>query len=270
MADLSDVENVLRDTVVGIVYPNGTGQPSIVNRDIRVGRGNPLSKSLDADLANGIINISVNAMQGMYRTVPQYMRKWRPVEVTTFSLTATVEDDTITIGGTITLPQSVMVIANDIGYPYVVVEGDTLDTIAAGIAELVPNATADGNVVTVAGAYRLIARIGGLGNVVKEVKRQEQVFQIKVFTSTDNNGYLVRDQLSSTLDAQLAYLIWLQLPDGFKGNIHCKTGFDDDTSQKEKLLTRTLHYAVEYPTTISSQQYYVITETKQNLTVTAT
>lgn len=266
MADVSDVENVLVTTVANMVYPNGTSMPSIVNTDIRVGRGFPLPKSLDADLANNAININIAAVYGMYKQTTRFEKKWRPGASVPATLVAIVDDDgrTITMSGTVSTPQSVMSIVNGVGYPYVVLDSDTLDSIASGIAALVPDASSSGAVVSIPDAYSIIARIGVQGNSIKEVGRQQQVFEVTVWTTTSNDGYLLRDSLCGQLTPLLDDLVWIDMPDGFQANIWKTKNLSTDNMQKERLLWRSLYYTVEYATTLS-QKDYTITETLLNL-----
>ena len=266
MSDVSDVENVLVSTVAGMVYPNGTSMPSIINVDIRVGRGFPLPKSLDADLAANVVNINVAAVYGMYKQTTRFEKKWQPGASNPATIVATVDNDarTITLSGTISTPQSVMSIVNGVGYPYVILESDTLESIAAGIAALIPGANSSGAVASIPSAYSIIVRIGVQGNSIKEVGRQQQVFEITAWTTTNNNGYALRDSLCGQLTPLLDDLVWLDMPDGLQANIWKTKNLSTDNMQKERLLWRSLYYTVEYATTLSRKDY-TITETLLNL-----
>ena len=59
MADVTDVANALVSVIAGVVYPNGTTQPSITNCPILVYQGWPVAQTLDTDLKAGTVHISV-------------------------------------------------------------------------------------------------------------------------------------------------------------------------------------------------------------------
>src|SRR5882762_10632914 len=133
MADVSDVETAFVNQIETIIYPNGTDNPSIINKPVRIYRGNPIPKNVDTDLASGIININVAAIIGMYKSVTQFMRVWENFALPSQSLIATVAGNLITLTGIITLPQTVMTIVNGVNYAYVVQLSDTLDSIATAL-----------------------------------------------------------------------------------------------------------------------------------------
>ena len=59
MADLSDVSNALVTLVTGVVYPNGTGQPSITGNPVLVYSGWPNMTQLKTDLQAGKAHVSI-------------------------------------------------------------------------------------------------------------------------------------------------------------------------------------------------------------------
>ncbi len=70
MADLADVEDTLVDFIVGILYPNGTAASSALGAMCRVFRGWPLPAGLNADLAAGIVNVTVYPSAAPARRLP--------------------------------------------------------------------------------------------------------------------------------------------------------------------------------------------------------
>ena len=57
----------------GIVYPQGTGAPSLLGRVARIYRGWPSTAALDADLAAGHLNISVSGDAAGQRTTTRWL-----------------------------------------------------------------------------------------------------------------------------------------------------------------------------------------------------
>ena len=136
MADVSDVESVLVTTLAQTIFPNGTGQPSIVGAGCKIFRGWPIPKKLDDALAAGKINVSVVAQDNETNTT-RYPRDWEEFPFTTPALTLTVAGNTITVGGTVSSPLNAAAIVNRKAYVYPVQPSDTLTTIATGLAALI-------------------------------------------------------------------------------------------------------------------------------------
>src|SRR5271156_1747348 len=117
MADLSDVLTALAQQVVQIVYPNGTGNPSIAGVTVTVGPGWPIREKLDDILRAGNAMISIFPEE-KERAGPYFERTISVANQQPATITAIVSGSTITIGGTVTLPQSIVTIVNNTGYGY--------------------------------------------------------------------------------------------------------------------------------------------------------
>jgi hypothetical protein len=78
MADLSDVINGLNTVIVATLYPNGTAAPTspVNNASTVIYGGWPVSKNLDADLANGKVTVSIFTGQ-VERNTARFLRKWQ-------------------------------------------------------------------------------------------------------------------------------------------------------------------------------------------------
>jgi hypothetical protein len=165
----------------------------------------------------------------------------------------------VTISGTVTVPQNLALRINNRLYVYAVRKSDTLTTIAAALAALVAadvaGTSATGPVITIGPTGRLqAARVGGFGTVATEVRRQERVMQISVWTNSPS----LRDIISSAVDVALAQIRFLTLPDKFGARLIYKNTLVVDALQKDALYRRDLNYLVEYPTTVSEQRAAVI------------
>lgn len=74
MADLADVENALKALILGVIYPNGPSQPSIVNKQVTIGRGWPIAADIDTAMAAGNVIVSIFSPPGMERNTTRYPR----------------------------------------------------------------------------------------------------------------------------------------------------------------------------------------------------
>ena len=259
MADLSDVENALVSIIAQVFYPAGTGQPSALGAAVRIYRGWPSKPELEADLRAGAVNVSVYA-QNRERVVTRFQNACRlltgpPTPTVTFS----VSGQTVTIGGTVSVPQNAAVIVNGAaGYSYALQQTDTPTTIATALAALVvadhPEATSAGPVLTVPGAVSLVGRAGTFGTSLRELKRQRRDIQIALWA----NNPTLRDQVAILLDPALAAMEFIPLADGTAGRLVYVSSPHDDTVQKEILYRRNLIYSVEYGTTQTRSDAQII------------
>lgn len=258
MADLSEVENVLVSTITQTVYPAGTGNPSVVSAGCKIYRGWPVPANLDADLAAGLINISVFP-QNTETPTTRYTKDWQELPVTAPALTLTVSGTTITVGGTSSSPLNAATIVNRKGYVYPVQSSDTLASIATGLAALInadTPATSLGAVITVPAARQIAARVGAVGTVLRETKRQKRGMQITFWCPNPT----IRDAVVPVVDRALAATQFLSLPDGSGGRLIYERSTVSDRSEREGLYRRDLFYSVEYGTTDSLGAAQIVAE----------
>jgi len=246
MADLSDVLTALGNLVQSYVYPNGTSSASVAGVDITIESGWPIPNSLDTALAAGKAHVSIFPTPVSHET-PLFLREWQTSSIATPTLTAVVASNTITIGGTVSLPQAVMAVVNEIGYSYRVVLGDTLTTIATNLAALIPNATSFGAVITITNVHSIRTSIIVAAVNSMEVNRMEQFFWLIIHAPTP----VIRDAIGRALNSNFSYLISFPLADNTVAmNWAIK---DDPTDQLEetRLYKRTLQLKISYPITVT-------------------
>jgi hypothetical protein len=286
MSDISDVLTVLANIAECVVYPNGKNSPSITNSDIVIYPGWPSSDNLDNDLATGKTHVSIFP-KAEERNTTRYREAFRVTKAPapTLSLTIALQSGgrfelegggflnlesggslllegnqaSVTVGGTPSIPQNVMLRVNGRDYVYAVQSSDTLPTIAAALAALlavdVAGTSASGTTINVGPLGRVqAARVGGFGTVTKEIRRQEHVVMLTVWAATP----ALRDTIAAAIDADLAERRFLTMPDGYGARLIYKNTLVVDALQKATLYRRDLNYMVEFATTTSKQAAAVI------------
>ena len=248
MADILDIQNGLIAICVAAVYPNGTGSTSITGSAVRLFPGWPVPQLLDADLLAGASQISVFPTNTETNTT-RYPKDWINQSVNAQTITAALTGQTVTIGGaqpTIFYAHIISINVNGQPYVYTTLQTDTLNTIAAALAALIPGAGVAGVVITMASNARVLyARVGITGTSVREIRRQTRVMQLTVWTSTP----ALRDTLGRAIDTALAATEFLTMPDGYGARLVYKGSHIIDDLMKAKLYRRDFLYMVEYATT---------------------
>lgn len=240
------------------VYPTGTSNPSAITAPCKIYRGWPQPDSLDNDLAAGTVNISVFPMDVEKRTT-RFLTNWQPLPLAAVNLTLTAAGTTVIVGGSASSPLNVGIIVNGQAALYAVQASDTLTSIATALATLVNDitpATSSGPVITIPGANSLAARVGAVGSVLNEVRRQKRNFMVACWCATPT----LRDTTASLVDSAFAAIDYLTLPDGTGGRILYERSPVEDRVEKERLYRRTLIYSVEYGTTQTQTTAQILTE----------
>jgi hypothetical protein len=253
MADLSDVEATLVGIITGAAYPNGTTEPSALSGavPVKVGRGWPLKDALQADLAAGVANVSVFSQPGAERNTTRFSRAWRQLTAADPTITLTLTDTTVSLGGSVSPPQNIAVITAGVAYVYAIQAGDSLSTIASALAALVPGASSTGPVLTAPNAAELNAHVGGQGSMIRELSRQERLWMISIWCQTPTQ----RDVVAPFVDTALKGLglanerEFIALPDGSFGRLLYVRSAVIDRDELVGSYRRDLIYSVEYPTT---------------------
>lgn len=258
MADISDVEDALVDMASGMLYPNGILQPPVVSGidTIKVYAGWAIPPVLEADIKNNISHVTIFP-SNPGRNTTRFPQDWHEKNITPATITLTVAGDTVTVGGTVTTPQSCMIIVNKIGYAYQILSSDTLDTIATALAALIPNSVSSGSLITISGAFSIVARVTQHGVGIKEIKRQEVMINIIVWSNSREN----RTAIGSVIEIGFGKLSRFLLPtDNFWAPIVYSGLKEHDELQKTfAVYRRDLMFKIEYPSTIQ-ENYPTITD----------
>jgi hypothetical protein len=249
MADQSDVEAALASLVANALYPAGTAVPSPTGYVCRVYRGYPAAPVLDADLAEGVVHISVAGV-GAIKNVTRYPRIWQEVTPVPATLDVNAAGYTARFSGKCAVGQLAGVGVNGAIFAYAVQASDTPATVASNLAALLRQAgwlvNYAGSAVTVPGANMFTARVVNGAGALQEIKRQQQDFKIMLWCPDPGS----RDAIAATLDPALAILNFLALADGSYARVRFAGGETIDSNEDAALYRRDLIYNAEYPSTL--------------------
>jgi hypothetical protein len=249
MADISDIEQALADEIIGLVYPLGPTQASIIGVTCRIYRGWPNSATLNSDLAAGIANITVVSDNEPGTVTTRYLREWQYNSVIP-GVMAEVAGQTILIGGSPRVGDVVGALVDGLAYVYRVSAGDTQYLVAANLCTAMQTnriATAHGPCINLPGAAAIIVRTVCDNSAFYEGRRQEKDVRAICWCSAP----AVRDSLSSAIDLYVAQTPFLRLTDTTLARVRYRNTTTSDQSQNALLYRRDLIYTIEYPTVIS-------------------
>lgn len=265
MSELSQVLSTVTDYVTTAVYPNGTSHPSVAGVQVTIESGWPIQSQLDDDLKSGYAHVSVYPTN-QERVVTKFGRQFETNTLTAPTIIATVTYvsgvPTVTLTGTVTLPQVVVIIADGIPYAYIVMSGDTLNTIAASLAALIPGATSLNNAISLPENFGAICNISTGCTATQELSRQERVFMVNVYAPNDP----VRTALAGAIDITMKQNYRMLMPDGVIAQVFYSHNDDFDNFEKSLIYKRVLYYIIQYATTVTNN-YLTIADIEDNISV---
>lgn len=249
MSDLSQVRDTIAQNLQTPIYPNGVNSPSVAGVPVTIVAGWPIRTNLDKELQQGRAMVSVYPMS-QERIMTKFQRNYIPNTITEPTIFLTVDSaaETVTITGSISIPQVVSIIINKIGYAYAVLTNDTLNSIAQNTANLIPGATAINNVIYLTGAYSIVARVSSSYSASKELARVDRLFMISCWCPNENIRYL----LGSAIDIYMKDNYRIPMPDNFFAQVFYHNTNDTDLLEKSLIYRRDLNYTIQYATTITS------------------
>jgi hypothetical protein len=263
MADISDVENALETLIAAALYPNGASQASIIASPCKVMRGWPVPAQLDADLASGMLTVSIFPQNGVERNTTRFTTDIQTLNIPAPTVMATISGQTITFTGSLPTPQNIGVIIGDFSPTakpaiYPATSADTMTTIAAGLAALLVTAgiaaTASGPVLTLPATAIASASVGVFGTAWQELKRQERSIQVTLWCPNP----AMRDLAAPLIDVALVQNEHLLLGDGSGARLVYQRTMISDERQTVEIYRRDLIYMVEYATTLISSYPQII------------
>jgi hypothetical protein len=258
MSTISDVQNAMVQIIADAVYPDGTSSPSVTGTSIYVYPGDPVKANLDIDLKAGLSHVAVFAQQGMSRNTTRLRDLYCDQDVEIATIILVVNNNTVTVNGIVTVGQSAMVIVDGTGYSYMAQEGDTLDSIASELADLIPNSSAVANVVTINTALSIVARTTVPGTMRRILTSEEGIFRARVIAPSHEFRETIGDALQIAF-ATLTPRYYMLMLDGISASIRSK-GIDEKNPYELELgFLRDYLYLVEYHT-VQVNSFYTITD----------
>jgi hypothetical protein len=253
MADQSDVEETLVQIIAQALYPDGTARPSATGGTVRVYRGWPVAAALDADLATGIVNVTIYPESVGQENTTRWLDDTQADVPQIPTLVVTVAGNVATFTGDAAAGQVAGLIADGLAVVHRTRTGDTPAMVAATLAaqlRTVRTALLQGTTVVVPLVHRLEGRVFADQSVRREVKRQRQRFRITCWSPDPAS----RDGVAAAIDAALAVTRFLALPDGSSGRLRFAASEVTDRSETAALFRRDLIYTVEYPTLVAANE----------------
>jgi len=247
MASILDVQQKLQDMIEPIVYPNGTGSPSIVNTDVKIVQGYPVKNTLDDYLRNGSIFISISSVEGMDKNTTRYTKRYHQINVPTPTVTVDIDNETnlITINGVAGNNQVCVVQTSVEVATHQAVDGESLNDIAEALGIQLTGAVVIGNTISVPGEPHIKGGTSVKATSAYEVKRQQKKFSVTIWAV----NYDSLDVLGEAIDSYLSDIERFILPDDFYARIIYNGTLNLDSFQLHRLYKREIEYLIEYPTT---------------------
>jgi hypothetical protein len=252
MADISDVELAVANTVTSILYPAGSAQASVIGALCRVYRGWPNSATLSADLSAGVVNVTVVADNDSGRTTTRYLPE---LQITSShpGVAASTADQTITISGSPAIGDVVGVLIDGTAYSYRIQTSDTPYLVASNLSQLIQAnrpAAALGLTITVPGARSIVVRTVCDHATSYESRRQEKDVRIICWCPAPP----IRDAVAAAIDAAIDQMSFLVLADDTNARVIYRNTSSYDQAQNALLYRRDLIYTIEYPTVTIVEQ----------------
>lgn len=249
MARLADVSDALVAVAAQAVYPNGMSSPSVTGSDIRLYHGWPVKEQLDRDLSAGVTTVSVYPSPTEHRE-PLFLPDWYALPLPQATLHLVLDGPDVVVSGHASPHLNAALIVNGRPYVYALNGDETLSTVAISLAAMVnvdTPASSVGPRIIIPGAWQIVARVGVFGTSVRELKRQERVFQVIVWAPNPEHREIVAD----AIDVALASRNFLALPDGTSGRLLYQGSPVLDDLSKVACFRRDLRYSVCWATTES-------------------
>lgn len=248
MCDLQDVVDTFIGVINGIIYPNGTNNPSISGVTTQIFGGWPDAAQLDANMKAGITSVNVYP-RNEERNTTRYAKVWQPVALNTPTLFWQLVGLNLTLSGavpnvTANNPHNIMIMFNGKPYIYGVQPTDTLASACAALAGLAGIASTGATLNFSPGSRVTATRIGIFGTSAMEIRRQERQFQIGIWAPSPQE----RTATAKPIDLALADTNFLVMPDLSAGRLIYKSSHESDKSQQQLQFRRDLFCTVEYPT----------------------
>lgn len=242
MADVYGIQNTLVSIIAGIMYPNGTSNPSVTGFAAYIYAGWPQPERLERDLKAGKCHISVYPLTTEKKLTESLGRPWRRLSKGVSGITATVNGQQITLAGTVTIPTNINLYCDKQHHTYAVQSGDTLAAIATALAVQISGASSSGAVITLPATAAFEVRIGSEDVVGRILRRQEKDFQVTVWAGSPD----IRAAAALAVDNGLSALTSLNMPDGSPTLLRYKRSMPSDSAQSYLVYRHDMIFCADF------------------------
>ncbi|AFW00511.1 hypothetical protein BAR24_04400 [Gluconobacter oxydans] len=251
MADASQMSQALAYVCAGILYPDGLGKPSITGRQAVIRRGWLLPSDIFTaqNIRNhtDFVTVTMSARKGA--TVPEPLgRPWQVQARILPTVSVLHKGRSVQI----VFPESLAPLgvvglwyegALQTTAAYAVTAQDTAESVAAALADQLPNGTVEGALVSVPGVS-VLGNVVGYGESVRVSRRQSQLYRVSVWTADAS----VRDIIGLVLDTALAEKSWISTLDGRQAQLKFVGVEDVDAMQNQAVYRRDYLYELIFDT----------------------
>lgn len=244
MPDISEILNEMVVQIASAIYPAGLESPSTSGAPTKIFPGWPDPGSLDQDLSNRIVTISLFPRPGIGKVTTRYSKEWaHSNQIPVPTLTASVDGRTVTFNGVGEEGLIAGIIEGSQSWPLRVEKSWTPDRVAREFKKIVrPGVILDGHSLIFPGEQRLVARTASQVPESRELRRQIKGVQITVWAPSSE----LRDKTFKAVDLWVASHPFFTVLGSAIRLEYSGDSFDDDGRQAN-LHRRDLLVSVEYP-----------------------
>ena len=277
MATLDDLSQGIVTTLAGYLFPGQTylegsvanavapwdGVPgsSALTIPARLYRGSPEIADLNADIANGIADISVTNLKRMSRNTTRFQPYYTATPTAAATLTASFTPNSVTFAGTCGSGQAVGLYLDGVVYAYRTTGADNPGSVAAALAAKVGYGTASGATFTVPDNSEITNAVVVVDQAgLLHTGTQEQMVQIAIMAPNIEgvSGYLVRAALMRLIDGLKSIqrsvgsvTRFITLSDTSSARVLFHDDEQDDTPRNNNIWRQWSRYRCEFDSTVT-------------------
>jgi len=245
MASSDDVARFLAGRIADVVYPGGSQLPGIVNAAVKIYPGWPVPGTLQQDIDNGSVHITVWPLPTERKIHTALGRPCRVIAKGQPTLQFTVNGSYISVSGVASALTNVRVSINRKTFTFHFRAGTTAEQAISELREALPNSFTVLSSVCILMAEHLSVSVTTAGTAVEELRRQIKDFQITVWAPAPG----LRERIGSAIDAALSEQCHIDLNDGAPAQLLYARQSDSDRSENWHVYRRDLIFRVNYATT---------------------
>jgi len=245
MASSDDVARFLAGRIAEVVYPGGRQLPGIVNAPVKIYPGWPVPGTLQQDIDNGSVHITVWPLPTERKISTALGRPCRVIAKGQPTLQFTVNGSFISVSGVASALTNVRVSLNGKAFTFHFQAGTTAKQALSALSASLPRSFTVLSSICILVAEHLSVYVTTAGTAVKELHRQIKDFQVTVWAPAP----VLRDRIGSAIDTALAEQCQIDLDDGAPAQLFYVRQFDTDRSENWHVYRRDLIFSVNYATT---------------------